>query len=154
MAVYNIQLSKDKYLKIDFVQDYLKLLKSPKIVNGIPILSLEDIYLRKLYALTGTGITQDMVGRKTGLGGRQEAKDFCDLYFLSHTFMRLSDFASKYCDAIRKELLMRWFNTYDRFRLKTEILDLKLKRKLDFRDLERYFKKEIDRLIEKEVSSL
>ena len=154
MLVYRIPFDKKGVLKVDFVEDFLKFIKPVKVINGIGVLSLEDIYLRKLYAITGFVPTTDSVGHKEMVEGRQEAKDFYDLYCLSHIFMRLSDFAVKYCDSTRQEALIRWFRTYGRLELKTGLLELKVEKKIDYRELERHFKKEIDNLLEKELKGL
>lgn len=151
IAVYLILIDKNHSLKIDFVEDYINLLKSPKLINGIAVLSLEDIYLRKLYAITGTYYTEDDVGKKMAKGGRQEAKDFYDLYCLSQIFMRLSNFSFKYGNPLIREAIIRWFRTYSRFDMKTGLLELQLKKNVDYADIERHFKKEVDKIIEKEV---
>jgi len=151
IAVYMVRFGKKDQLKIDFVEDLLKTVKLPRVVNGIPVLSLEDIYLRKIYAVTGTVEAVDDIGRKKTIGGRQEAKDFYDIYCLSSIFMPLSKFAGKYCDAARKEALVRWFRTYDRLSIKSGLLELVTNKETDYRLMEKHFKREIDRLLEKEV---
>ncbi|MDP2943742.1 MAG: nucleotidyl transferase AbiEii/AbiGii toxin family protein [Candidatus Omnitrophota bacterium] len=151
ILVYNIYINKKQILKVDFIQDYLDLIKPPKLINGIRVLSLEDIYIRKIFAITGTRGIEDSIGRKVFKGGRQEAKDFYDLYCLSHIFMRLSDFSFKYGNQLTKESIIRWFRTYSRFDMKTGLLELQLKKNVDYADIERHFKKEVDKIIEKEV---
>jgi len=152
IAVYNLLIdNKGKILKIDFVEDYIKLLKPLKSVNGINVLSLEDIYLRKLFAITGTSVAEDITGRKIAKGGRQEAKDFYDLFCLSQIFMRLSDFAVKYGNPLIRESIIRWFRTYGRFDMKTGLLELSLKKNVDYNEIERHFTREVDKLIEQEV---
>ena len=84
-------------------------------------------------------------------GGRQEAKDFFDLYFLSHTFMPLANFSEKFCAPVQIEGLIHWFRTFDRFALKIGILDIKAQTRPDWRQMEKHFQKEIERLIEMEV---
>ena len=151
MMVFSIEFTKKLKLKIDFVEDYVKLIKRPRNINGINVMSLEDIYLRKIYAVAGYWQREDKTGRKIGQGGRQEAKDFCDLYYLSHTFMGLADFAGKYCDDVVRENLIRWYRIYDRMDIKTGLQDLKLKKRVDYQDIEKHFKKEIGMLLEQEV---
>ena len=151
IAVYMIKLRPKESLKIDFVEDFLKTIKLPKLINGIAVLSLEDIYLRKVYAISGSIEVIDEIGRKVAAGGRQEAKDFFDLYCLSTILMPLSKFAYKYCDSVHKEALVRWFRSYDRMAIKTGLLELKTNKDIDYRLMESHFKKEIDKLIEKEV---
>lgn len=151
MMIYHVHWAKKEFIKIDFVEDFLKLIKPLKMVDYIPVLSLEDIFLRKIFAITGAFQATDQAGRKQLLGGRQEAKDFYDLYCLSHTFMPLSKFAIEYCDAVRQEGMIHWFHTYDRFEMKTGLLDLKTNEKTDYREIERHFKNEIDRLVDKGI---
>ena len=142
-------------LKLDFVSDNLKLLQPCRKIDGIFVLSLKDIYLRKIYAMIGSIGTVDAIGRKIS-AGRQTAKDFCDLYFLSHTYQGLADFAWKYCNSVECEALINWYRTYDRMNIKTGLLDLILpkKQKLDYKQIEEHFKKEIDRLLEKEIGKI
>lgn len=151
IAVYIMRINKKESLKIDFVEDYVDIIKNPKLINGIYVLSLEDIYIRKILAISGTFQATDFIGRKIFQGGRKEAKDFYDLYCLSSIFMRLSDFSYKYASLITREALVRWFRTFSRFDIKTGILELKLKKQTDYQDMERHFRKEIDKILEKEV---
>jgi predicted nucleotidyltransferase component of viral defense system len=147
LCIYYVPLGKNHGMKIDFVEDIVKPVKEFQRINGINVMSLEDIYLRKIHAVTGTQPQIDLTGRKTHFG-RQEAKDFYDLYFLSHTFRNLSDFALKYCDSNQLEGLIYWFRTYSRQEIKEGLMDLMTFKKFDFYQMERHFKKEIDRLIE------
>ena len=154
MLVYTIDINRKETLKIDFIQDYLDVIKQPKLINGIKVLSLEDIYIRKLYALTGTFITKDSTGRSIAKGGRQEAKDFYDFYCLSHTFLRLSDFSSRFCNSLLRESIIRWFRTYNRMEMKTGLLELLPKKDVDYNEIERHFKKEVSKILGKEVEFL
>jgi predicted nucleotidyltransferase len=154
VSVYSIPIGKKESLKIDFVEDYIGLVKPPKSINGIKVSSLEDIYIKKIYTVAGTSEIEDAIGRKIARGHRQEAKDFFDLYCLSHTFMRLSEFSFKYSTQTTREGLIRWFRTYSRLEMKTGILELELKKAVDYHDIERHFEKEIDKIIEKEVDFL
>ena len=151
VSVYTLDLGRGKSLKIDFIEDFIKFIKPLKLINGINILSLEDIYLRKLYAILGQSVIEDAIGRKISNGGRREAKDFYDLYCLSQVFMKLSDFAYKYGNPLIRESIIRWFRTYKRFDMKTGLLELGIKKTFDFSDIERHFKREIDKIIEEEV---
>jgi len=151
VLVYSLDLGRGKSLKIDFVHDFIKFIKAPKLINGVNILSLEDLYLRKLSAILGHSAIEDDIGRKVARGGRQEAKDFYDLYCLSQIFMRLSDFAGKYGSPLIRAPIIRWFRSYKRFDMKTGLLELGLKKDVDFNDIERHFKREVDKIIEKEV---
>lgn len=154
ISVYAISINKKESLKIDFVEDYIGLVRPPKSINGIKVLSLEDIYIKKIYTVAGTSEIEDSLGRKMARGHRQEAKDFFDLYCLSHTFMRLSDFSFKYASHVTREGIIRWFRTYSRLDMKTGILELELKKAVDYHDIERHFEKEVNKIVEKEVDFL
>lgn len=154
ILMYNIRFSQKDSLKIDFVEDALKLIKPTRAVEGIRVLSLEDIYLRKLYAVCGAISGVDAVGRKETLGGRIEAKDFYDLYFLSHTFMSLSKFIEKYGNNVMIEGLIRWFRTYDRMAMMDGVLTLDTDKEIDYKKIEAHFKKEIDRIIESQLGEI
>ena len=134
-------------LKIDFFQDVLPLLKPFKKVDGIDILSREDIYLRKIYAISGNPVEQDRVGKKRFLGGRQEARDLYDLYVLSSSFQNLSIFMSKHCEAWMKEGVIAWFHHFNRTEMKMGLTDIRTSNTIEFALMDRHFAKEIDRLI-------
>ncbi|MDP2921574.1 MAG: nucleotidyl transferase AbiEii/AbiGii toxin family protein [Candidatus Omnitrophota bacterium] len=154
MLIYNIHFSSRDTLKIDFVEDVFELMKSTRTVEGIRVLSLEDIYIRKLYAACGAVSGIDAIGRKQILGGRAEAKDFYDLYFLSHTFMKLSKFIEKYGNPIIIEGLVRWFRSYDRMAMVDGVLTLDADRQVDYKKMEAHFKKEIDKIIESQLRDI
>lgn len=151
MQVYNIYFTKKDILKIDFVEDSIKLIKETKEVDKIRVLSLEDIYLRKLYAVAGMTSIDDFMGRKKFIGGRVEAKDFYDLYFLSHTFIPLSKFVDKHLNSALVEGLIVWFRTYDRMRMMDGVLDIDTEKKIDYKKMENHFNEEIDRIIKREI---
>ena len=154
IVVYNVHFTAKDMLKIDFVEDTVDLLKEPKLVDGIRVLSLEDIYLRKLYALVGMFKAADETGRDKFIGGRTDAKDFYDVYFLSHTFMSLSEFVAKYCDHAIMEAIVRWFRTFDRMCMMDGILTLTANKTVDYKSIERHFKAEVNKIIEYEIGEL
>ena len=154
IMVYEVYFTDKDVLKIDFVEDVHRLIKKPKLVDGIKILPLEDIYMRKIYTLTGYIEKIGKIGQSRLAGGRSDAKDFYDVYCLSHIFMPLSKFAGKYCNAVTKEGLVSWFQTFDRMKIKGGILDLITDKKLDYRNLEKHFKKEIDKIAEQEIGRI
>lgn len=147
--IYTIQIDKENSLKIDFVEDVFELLKPVRNVDGIPALNIEDIYIRKIYATCGIIERIDLTGKKIFKGGRQEAKDYFDLYFLSTTFMPLSEFAAKYCSQTQIESIVIWFRTYDRFAIKSGLVDIITNKKIDPYEMEHHFKNEIEQLIRK-----
>lgn len=154
MAVYKVNFTTSETLKLDFVTDTVSLLKNTKDVDGIRILSLEDIYLRKIYALAGMVRTVDDAGRNKFIGGRADAKDFYDIYFLSHTFMPLSSFAVKYCNKVVMEAIVRWFRTYDRMAMMDGVLTLQTDKAVDCKTMEKHFKKEVDEILGYEIGEL
>ena len=147
LSIYDLVLEKNESLKIDFVQDVLPLLGPLKRIDGIDVLSLDDVYFRKIHAISGTFPATDKVGQNRFLGGREEAKDFFDLYQLSSTHKRLSRFALEHCDDLQKEALIRWYHTYSRPAIKVGLMELRTQSPVEFVILERHFKQEIDTLI-------
>jgi len=154
ILIYNVHFSPKGILKLDFVEDVIEPLKPTKTVEGIRILSLEDIFLRKLYAVCGSISDIDALGRKEVLGGRISAKDFYDLYFLSHTFMSLSKFIEEYGNLVMMEGLIRWFRKYDRMTMMDGVLMLDVNGKVDYKKMEVHFKKEIDKVIENQLGEI
>lgn len=154
MMVYSLKIDNDSSLKIDFVEDVYKLLKPLKEFDGIPILALEDVYLRKILTVCGSIITVDSVGRSSFAGGRQEAKDFFDLYFLSKTFMPLSNFVNEYCQQSQKESVIIWFRTFHRLEMKAGLLEIITDKKVEFPEIERHFKDELDKIIAEELGDI
>jgi len=148
VSVYLVKMGENKECKIDFVEDYTPLLNPLKRVDGINILSLEDIYLRKIYAVAGHIPAFNDIGQSVIWGGRQKAKDFYDLYCLSTATMSLSEFVSSYGDNTMKEGVVHWYRTYDRMTIMDELLSLPTRANPDYRVIENHFKKEIDRLLE------
>ncbi len=147
IAIYELVLGKGEALKIDFVQDVLPLLRPLKQVDGIDVLSLDDIYVRKIHAVSGELPEIDDVGRKRFLGGREEAKDLFDLYQLSSTYRRLSRFALEHCNDLEREALIRWYHSYRRQEMKIGLAELRTRNPIEFVTIERHLKKEIDALI-------
>lgn len=154
IAIYNVFLNGGMPLKVDFVEDFINLIKKPESVGGINVMSLEDIYIRKIFAAAGMAKRADAAGKAEFMGGRAEAKDFFDLYYLSHTFMPLSGFAKKYCDATSREAVVHWFRTYDRMDMMNGILELKSDKKADYKAMERHFAKEINAVLEDEIGKI
>lgn len=150
ILVYNLILGEES-LKIDFIEDLFRRVGAVNIFNGIPVLSLEDIYLRKIYAACGVSGTIDDMGRKIFLGGRQEVKDFFDLFFLSNTFLRLSRFASRFCSSSERESIIAWYRKYNRSEMKIGLGEIRTDKNVSYQEMERHFKEEIEDLIRQEV---
>lgn len=153
IMMYMATNKKGEKCKIDFVEDFVDILHPPRNIDGIYVASLEDIYLRKLYAVSGHTATLNDVGQTTTIGGRQEAKDFYDLYCLSTISTPLAQFVKHHGTATIKEGLIRWYHTFDRMAMKTGLLDLVTGKTIDFRQIDQHLKKEIDTLISEELES-
>jgi len=151
MLVYMIHFDDESICKIDFVEDSVEIINDFKRVDGINILSLEDIYLRKIYAVAGHVKSVDVTGKDIWTGGRQEAKDFYDLFCLSSIHVPLSNYMKKIKDPTLIEGLITWYRTYDRITMKTGLLDLVMNKQADFRAMEDHFKNEIDQLIAMQI---
>ena len=107
-------LGNKESLKIDFVEDFLDVLKPFEKVNGVNVASLDDIYYRKVYAVTGVPDGGDKLGKMKTKGGRQEARDLFDLYYLSHTYKRLSSFVQEFSDHVYIEGLVTWWQSINK----------------------------------------
>ena len=113
--------------------------------------SIEDIYLKKIYAVSGFTRGVNNVGQLQFAGNRQRAKDLFDLYYLSNKVLPLSIFTRKYCDQPRKAGVIRWFRSFNRTEMKMDLAEIKTKTRAEFRDIDRHFKQEIDKILEEEV---
>lgn len=154
MMIYNIHFTKQEVLKIDFVEDIFPLLAPPKAIDGVRVLSLEDIYLRKLYAICGALPALDETGREHFIGGRAAAKDFYDLFYLSHTFMPLSKFVAKYGNRQMIQGVIAWFNSYGRMAMMDGVLNLDTAHKPDCKIMEKHFAQEVDKIVGKEIEGV
>lgn len=148
---YDFELSAGLVIRLDFVQDVFTLIQPTESKNGIQVLSVEDIYLRKIYAVSGFRTGHDETGRAQFIGGRQDAKDLFDIYYLSREIMNLADFVEKYCNQALKEGVIRWFNTFPRQEMKEGLSFIKTTKAIEFRDIDRQLKIEIDRILEREI---
>lgn len=151
VMVYNVRM-KDRIIKIDFVEDVYDLINPFQRKDGINVLSVEDIYLKKIYAVGGFAVGLDEIGQIKFEGGRQKAKDLFDLYYLSKEFLNLSEFVSRYCDQPRKEGVIRWFRKFDRLEMKADLADIRTKENIEFRDIDRHFKIEVEKILLEEIS--
>ncbi|MCX5699827.1 MAG: nucleotidyl transferase AbiEii/AbiGii toxin family protein [Candidatus Omnitrophica bacterium] len=151
ILVYSLIINENSALKIDFVEDVYKLLKPLRLIDGISVLTIEDIYFRKILTACGSITTLDSIGRSVFIGGRQEAKDFFDLYFLSKTFMPLSSFVNEYCQQAQKESIIIWFRTYKRLEMKIGLTEIITDKNVSFPEIEHHFKDEVGKIIAGEI---
>lgn len=151
MLVYSLIINENNSLKIDFMEDGYRLLKPLRAIDGVAVLAIEDVYFRKILTACGSVITADSTGRSIFVGGRQEAKDFFDLYFLSKTFMPLSSFVNEYCQQPQKESIIIWFRTYKRLEMKIGLTEIITNKNVSFLDMEQHFKGEVEKIIAGEI---
>ena len=119
MKIYSLNIKKGRVLKIDFVEDYLKNIKP--IRNGAH--SIEDIYLRKLYAGIGTTPKRSRTGMRL-FAGRQAPKDVFDIFYLSQNYKSVSDFFIEYFSISKAEAFIAWYRSFNRMNLKLELSDV------------------------------
>lgn len=151
VMIYYFEIDKENLIKVDFVEDVCRLIKPLKNVDGIPVLSIEDIYIRKIYAACGSAVIEDDIGKKVFIGGRQTARDFFDLFYLSKTFMPLSKFAFQHCSEPQLESIVVWYRRYDRMSMIDGLLEIVTDKKVDYREMENHFKYEIETIIRQET---
>ncbi|MFH1856603.1 MAG: nucleotidyl transferase AbiEii/AbiGii toxin family protein [Candidatus Omnitrophota bacterium] len=144
----------ENFIKIDFVEDVLPLIGKFKRIDDVNILSMEDIYIRKIYATSGLRVGLDEAGRSKFIGGRQEAKDLFDIFYLSKNFLSLSEFIHKYCDQALKEGVIRWFRRFNRLEMKIGLSEIKTSRKVEFRDIDKHFDAEIKQILLGEIGGI
>lgn len=119
MKVYSMELKHKLVLKIDFVQDYIKNLG--RIKKGLH--SIDDIYLRKLYAAIGIQGKEMDTGRMIATG-RQSIKDLFDIYFLSFKYKPLCEVFFEYFSYDKAERLDTWYRGFDKTETKLALIDL------------------------------
>ncbi|MBI3253014.1 MAG: nucleotidyl transferase AbiEii/AbiGii toxin family protein [Candidatus Omnitrophica bacterium] len=120
MAVYEFRVAKGVILKVDFVSDYVKVLK-PRQKNGIA--SIDDIYYRKMLAVVGWKAGESATGRMLA-GGRQKTKDLYDVFFLSKEVQALSVWFPQHFDLKAYERLTAWYLGIPKSKAVMELLEL------------------------------
>lgn len=136
-------------LKIDFVEDVL--FKKPiiKKIEGVRIYSVENIYMQKIAAISGTRFEIDEIGREI-MEGRKEERDVFDLYMLSKNIKPLHIFL-KHAPRYMQKGIIHWYRTFSRQDVKLALLDLDIyDKKYNSIEMLIYLEKEIKQFI-KEV---
>ncbi|MBU4305231.1 MAG: nucleotidyl transferase AbiEii/AbiGii toxin family protein [Candidatus Omnitrophica bacterium] len=147
VVIYNLTFDSGNSVKIDFVEDPCDLIKPPKKVDGIYILSKEDIYLRKILAVCGSRNEEDDSGRTLFRGGRQEAKDYYDLFCLSTIFSPISKFVSKFEKSTLAERMIIWHKSYNRTDMKMGLLEIISDKQIDAGIMIKHFDEQIAALV-------
>ncbi|HOW88473.1 MAG TPA: nucleotidyl transferase AbiEii/AbiGii toxin family protein [Candidatus Omnitrophota bacterium] len=147
MRRYAMPLGKGEPLKIDFVEDLADIVKPFKRIGGIDFASLDDIYLRKIYAATGIITGKDRLGKAETKGKRQEARDLFDLYHLSKTYKNLKCFIEEYPERVEIHGLFQWYYSLNKIEMSLGLGDIVTPNPLEFTEISRHFKKEIEDLM-------
>jgi len=134
-------------LKIDFIEDTFRLYDAKEKFNDVPVLTKESIYLRKIYAACGIQEISSVTGQQIFVGGRQEAKDFFDLYYLSTTFLPISKFVKKFCESSERERVIVWHRRFDRTSMASGLLDIRTHHSPDIKAMSKHFDSEIEKII-------
>lgn len=133
-------------LKIDFVEDTLFTKPMIKRFAGVPVYSVENIYIQKLVAIAGTQPEIDEIGRQF-TRGRREARDIFDLYMLSMKIKPLHIFLKNASNVIQKGII-HWYQTFSRQELKLALLDLDIyDKKFDAKEMIIYLENEIKQFV-------
>ena len=143
---YSIPIKANRQLKVDFVEDVIS--NRPKISNfgGIPVYSVEDLYIHKIVAITGMRQDEDQVGRKI-MRGRKQARDVFDIYMLSKKIKPLHIFMKKISASLQRGMV-HWYRSFSRQDLKLSLLDLDIyDKKFNAREMVIYLEKEIKTFI-------
>lgn len=141
----------DRPLKIDFIEDVL--FKTPLIkrIKGIPVYSIDHIYLQKIVAIAGIRPAKDEIGREILAGGRREARDVFDVYMLSKKIRPLHIFLQGLSRQLHRGMI-QWYRTFSRQELKLGILDLDIyDDKFDVKEMLIYLESEIKKFMRRVI---
>lgn len=132
----------DRPLKIDFVEDVIFDVLPAKRFNGVQVYGIENIYMQKICAITGTTLKPDEIGRET-TQGRNEARDVFDMYMLSKKIKPLHLYLKK-IPAAQQRGLIHWYRSFSRQDLKLSLLELDIYDKnFDAREMINYLEGQI-----------
>lgn len=139
----------ERPLKIDFVEDIIFTKPDIKKIKGVRVYRVENIYLQKIFAITGTYLGTDDTGRQI-TGGRREPRDIFDIYMLSKKIQSLHIFLKDVSQQLQRGMV-HWYRTFSRQELKFALLDLDIyDKKFDAREMIIYLENEIKKFM-KEV---
>lgn len=133
-------------LKIDFVEDVIFTKPNIKKIKNVRVYRVEDIFLQKITAVTGTRLQLDEIGREI-TQGRREARDAFDIYTLSKKIKPLHIFLREVSPQFQRGII-HWYRTFSRHELKLALLDLDMyDRKFDAKEMITYLENEIKKFI-------
>ena len=129
-------------LKIDFVQDVIFDNPTIRKIEGVRVYSIENIYLQKIIAISGTQPETDEIGRQI-IEGRKEARDVFDIYILSKNIQPLHIFLQRASSQLQRGII-HWYRTFSRQELKLALIDLDIyDTKFNSREMIIYLENEI-----------
>lgn len=120
MAVYNFEVGSKPRLKVDFVEDFDRLLH-PVEKDGIA--SVDDLYLRKIRAAIGWTEKVSSTGRFMA-GGRQASRDLFDLWYLSEHHSPLSDWFPQHFGRSEYARLIAWLRAMSTQAFLLDLMDV------------------------------
>jgi len=134
-------------LKIDFIEDVLFAQPVIKRFNGVRVYSVENIYLQKIAAISGTRPPRaDDMGREV-MQGRREARDVFDIYMLSRKIKALHIFLKGVSSQLQRGMV-HWYRAFSRQDIKLALLDLDIyDRKFNSKEMIIYLENEIKQFI-------
>lgn len=133
-------------LKIDFIEDVLFAQPVIKRFNGVRVYSVENVYLQKIAAISGTRPQTDDMGREV-MQGRREARDVFDIYMLSRKIKALHIFLKGVSSQLQRGMV-HWYRTFSRQDIKLALLDLDIyDRKFNSKEMIIYLENEIKQFI-------
>lgn len=136
----------DRPLKIDFVEDVIFAKPDIKKIKVVRVYSVENIYLQKIFAITGMHLETDDTGRQI-TGGRRESRDIFDIYVLSRKIQPLHIFLKNVSQQLQRGMI-HWYRTFSRQELKFALLDLDIyDKKFDAKEMITYLENEIKKFI-------
>ena len=107
MARYDFSVTPEVPVKVEIIEDFDPLLR-PIEPDGIA--SMDDLYLRKIRAVIGWTAKPSSTGQLVA-GGRQNAKDLFDLWYLSTHYTPLHEWFPTHFTRQDYQRLTRWLQT-------------------------------------------
>jgi len=151
VMVWNLKMPEiESTLKVDFVEDVL--FQKPKIrkFKGVRTYDVRNIYYQKISAITGSRLKKDGTGREIP-GGRNEARDAFDVYFLSKKIEPLHIFLKTMPRHYHRGMVF-WWRSFSRMDLKLGLLDLDTyESKPDTREIINLFDNEMKKFAEEQI---
>lgn len=104
VAAYEFKIAKAAFVKVDVIEDFDPLLQP---IGRDGIASMDDLYLRKVRAVIGWANKPSSTGQLIA-GGRQDAKDLFDLWYLSTHYVPLHEWFPAHFSRQDYQRLTRW----------------------------------------------